>query len=273
MSLSLYLSALRISRTSFVTWAIIILAYAFLVAYLYDSFKDMAGLEEYMSAIPEQMQAAIGIAGTETEAFSDGVMDPRFFLNTEYMAWLPLMLAIYAVFYCGGIVSREAERGTLDLLLSQPLARHKLVVSKTATFLSMAAALLVVSWIGIAIGLAAIGTSVDLGRVAVSHLALVPVILSFAGGCTLISCLYLDPRRSLAVAGGIIAGMFMLNFMAPSLGSFRWLENLSLFHHVDSLEVLLKGTVNWTGVAVHLSVAVATLGTALAVFERRDLSY
>ena len=98
MSVALYLSGLRLSRISFLTWAGIILVYAFLVAYFYDTFKEMAGLEEYMSAIPEQMQAAVGIAGREVGAFSGGVMDPRFFINTEYMAWLPLMLGIYAVF-------------------------------------------------------------------------------------------------------------------------------------------------------------------------------
>ena len=50
MSLALYLSALKLSRTTFVTWAIILLLHALLVTYLYDSVKNIAGLQETMEA-------------------------------------------------------------------------------------------------------------------------------------------------------------------------------------------------------------------------------
>ena len=272
MSLPLYLSSLKLSRTALFTWAVILLASAFLVALLYDSLKDLTGLQELISGLPEGMRSAFGLADLEG-AFVGGVMDIRYFLNARYLNWVPLMLAIYAVFYCGGIVSREAERGTLDLLLSQPLPRYKLVISKMATFLSIAAILLVLSWMGMLAGLATIGVSADVGRLAIAHALTLPLVMGVAGYSALISCLYLDPRRSLAAAGGVTAAMYVLNIMGPALGGVRWLQNLSLFHHVDLLSVLLDGAVDWTGLAVNLAVALVALSAALVVFEHRDLIY
>ena len=273
MSLPLYLSALKLSRNSFITWAIILLAYAFLLAYLYENFKDMAGLKETMESMPEGLQAAMGTSGLDFDAFAGGVWDVRIYINTEYLTWVPLMLAIYAVFYCGGIVSREAERGTLDLLLSQPLARYRLLLSKMGTFASMIAVLLAVSWVGAILGFALTGVEIDPGRLLLAHVVILPVVIAVAGYCALISCLYLDPRLSLALAGVITAAMYLLHILAPLMGGLRWLGNLSLFHHIDLLPILLYGSINWTGMAVNLLVAAVMLAAALAVFERRDLSY
>ncbi len=273
MSLALYRSALKLSRTSLLTWAIIILAYAFFVTYLYGFFKDMPELQDYYQALPEEFRAIFGLDNPDLQSFVGGVMDPRLFLDTEYLSWLPLMLSIFAVFYCGGLVSREAERGTLDLLLSRPLARYKLVLSKLATFLTMVVGLLAISWAGIAVGLGVIDITIDLGRLLLAHVVIFPLVFAVSAYCTLFSCLYLDPRRSLALAGIVTAAMYIVAFVSPILGSFEWIENLSLFHHLEVFGTLLNGTVNWTGVAVCTVVGVALLGTALVVFERRDLSY
>ena len=273
MSRDLYLNSLRLSRTGIVTWAIILLAYSLLVAYLYDSVKELKGLQETLESLPETMRQAMGTADLGFDPFAGGVYDVRVYVNTEYLGWVPLMVAVYAVFYCGGIVSREAERRTLDLLLSQPLTRHRLLLSKLATFISIAVVLMLVSWTGTAIGLALIDASIDLGKLALAHLLIVIFLLPVSGYCALASCLYLDPRQSLAVAGGITAAMYLLDILAPLLGGFRWLENLSLFHHLSLLDALYDGSLNWAGLAVHLIVAVVAVGVALAVFERRDLSY
>jgi ABC-type transport system involved in multi-copper enzyme maturation permease subunit len=57
------------------------------------------------------------------------------------------------------------------------------------------------------------------------------------------------------------------------MGDFQWLENLSLFHHINTLDILLETSIDWVGLAVQLSVAAAAIALALVVFERRDLSY
>lgn len=262
MSLPLYLSAFRLSRTALLTWAVILLIYAVLLSYLYDSLNDLSGIQEAIEGLPLGLQEAIGTAGVDIDPFAGGVWDVRNYLNTEYMSWLPLMLGIYAVFYCGGIVSREAERGTLDLLLAQPLSRHSLILSKAAAFFTAIVLLLAVSWAGIAMGLSIIGVSVSLVNLAVAHAMILPFMLAAGGLSTLASVLYLDPRKSLALSGAIIAMMYLVNVIAPVIGGLQWMQNLSLFHHVDVLRTLLDGSMAWTGLVVNLGVATATFAAA-----------
>ncbi len=273
MNPTLYLSALKLSRTAIITWATILLLYSLMVTYFYDSIKDISAMQETMESLPEGMKQIIGTADLEFDAFAGGIYDVRVYFNTEYLSWLPLMLAIYAVFYCGGIVSREAERRTLDLLLTQPLARYRLLLSKLATFVSIVGVLLAVSWIGTVVGLALVGASIDLHKLVLAHLMILPLLLSVGAYCAVVSCVYLDPRRSLAVAGVITAVMYLLNMFGPLMGDFQWLENLSLFHHINTLDILLETSIDWVGLAVQLSVAAAAIALALVVFERRDLSY
>ena len=99
MSLPLYISSFRLSRTALLTWAVVLLLYAFLLSYLYDSFREISGIQEAMKDLPAGLQKAMGTAGLDIDPFAGGVWDVRIYLNTEYMSWLPLMLGIYAVFY------------------------------------------------------------------------------------------------------------------------------------------------------------------------------
>ena len=268
----LYFSTIKLSRTALITWSIIIWIYSFLVAYMYNSIKDAAEMENLIDVIPDHFKAAMGTEG-DIDVFIDGIMDPNYFITQEYLAWLPLMLAIFSVFYCGGIISREAERGTLDLLLSQPLARKNLILCKLAAFLTMVIILLMFSCIGISLGLLIIGTSINIGHLFLAHIIIGLLIFAVSGYCTLLSCISMDPRHSIAYAGAITSGMYILNFMVPTLGSFKWVANLSLFHHLNIFNTLSSGTTNWNGSIVYISTGALCLVLALLIFERRDLNY
>ena len=273
MSLSLYTTVLRLARVGAVTWGISVALWALLVFWIYPSISTAFPFEEYLEAIPEELQAAIGLASEEDVALvlQDGGFTLAGFLNTEYISWLPLLLGIYAVVYCGGLVSQEVERGTLDLLLSQPLARTAFLLSKFAGFATLILGITVASYVVVVVGSSVIEGDIDLRYAAAVHLVAVLLALAIAGYSTLASCLFMDPRRSLAVAGLVTALGYFANFVGLSVQSVGWLKNLSLFYYFDSLRLLVVGDVNWVGIGVYVGVTAAGLAIAVVVFQRKDV--
>jgi len=273
VSRSLYLTYLRLARTGFVAWAIAIALYAVLIVYLYSSMGDAFPFLEYMEAMPEAMKAAIGISGKEAleMAFPGGVYDFRAWMNTEYMSWWPLLVGVYGVVYCGGLVSREVERGTLDLLLSQPLRRTTFLLSKFSAFATLVVGIGLASFTVLAVGSLGIDVEIDYWYLALAHVVAVLFVLAIAAYSTLASCLLLDPGKSMAVSGVVTAFIYFLYILAPSLKAATWLQKGSLFYYYEPLYTLYRGTVNLAGIGVYLGVLLASLLLSVVVFQRKDI--
>ncbi len=273
MSWALYRNVLTLARVGALSWAATLALWALLVIWIFPTIDQSFSFEEYVNAMPEQLQAAIGVSDPQDMAtvFQEGGFTLAGYMNTEYLSWMPLLLGVYAVVYCGGLVSKEAERGTLDVLLSQPLQRSAFLVSKFAGFATLAFGATLLSYFSIVIGAAFIEGKVDATNLAAIHGVGLLLVLAIAGYSTLASCLFLDPGKSLAVAGLLTALSYFANIVGVGIAGMGWLQYISLFHYYDSLQVVAVGNVNWTGVAVYAAVLVSTLVASLAIFRRKDL--
>ena len=273
MKRTLYLTSLRLSMTGSVAWTIGIVLYVLLVVYLYPSMRDALPYEQFLQAMPEAFKEAIGVGeqGRIEMFFPGGVVEFRAWLNTEYMTWLPLLLGIYGIVYCGGLVSREVERGTLDLVLSQPVSRTTFLVTKFAGFATIVVGIAAVSYTVLSIGSLGIDVTLDYRHLALAHVVAVLFVLAMAAYSTLASCLWLEPGRSQAVSGIVTALIFFLNMLAPSIKSVSWLQKGSLFYYYDPLTAVFVGHVNWAGIGVFLGVMLGCLVLAMIVFQRKDI--
>jgi ABC-2 type transport system permease protein len=274
MSWALYRNVLRLGRMGALSWALTLMVWASLVIWIFPTINEAGAMEDYVNAMPEAVQAAIGVSTPEDMAmiFRDGGFTLAGYVNTEYLTWLPLLLGVYAVVYCGGLVSKEAERGTLDTLLSQPLKRSSFLLSKFAGFATLVIAAMLLSFLSILIGSSFIDGEIDVLNLVAIHGVGVLLVLAIAGYSTLASCLFLDPGKSLAVAGLATALSFFANIAGLGVSGLGWVKNLSLFHYYDSLQVIAAGNVNWTGVVVYAAVLAGTLTASWAIFRRKDLA-
>ena len=139
--------------------------------------------------------------------FATGGFSLAGFLGTEYLNWWPLMAGIYAFMFCSGIVAREVERGTMELLLSHPIPRYRVVVSKFVSFLAIVGILVVCSVLGIAAGLLTVDEELNIWRVFLVTVQGGLVVVSIAAYSLLLSCLLLDPRKAMPMAGGLTAAL------------------------------------------------------------------
>ncbi len=267
MSLRLFLSNLKLSRWGLVAWSSIIFLYGVLTMYLYPTMtEDILG---YLNSLPEAMKAAFGYEGVDFTTFT---FTPEAFATLEFLVMWPLLIGIYGIFASIGI-AREAERGTLDLLLAQPVERYKVLISKFSVFVFAALLIAAASLLGLVLGTIIINESVNTASLALVLFEALLLVLAFASITLLFSTIFLEPRKSLLAAGVFMAGSYILNFIVPILSdSFSWLRNLSLFSYYQPNEVVATASLDGTAIAVYSTVAIICFIAALVIFQRRDLS-
>src|SRR3990170_3007391 len=127
---------IREQRRALMWWGIGLFASGATYAPFYPSIKDNADvLEKYMDSMPEFLREAfMGASGDFTS--------PAGYLNTElFNFFAPLLLLLFAIGAGARAIAGEEERQTLDILLSTPIARRRVIIDKFVAML-LAGALL-----------------------------------------------------------------------------------------------------------------------------------
>jgi len=206
MSLHLFLRHLKAGRWGLVAWSGLMGLYALLVFYLYPTMKA-AGYEQMFEKLPESIKALAGLQNLPA-----GVgLSLETFMSVEFLGSWAALVAVYAVFAAGGVVAREVERGTMDLILAQPLTRTRLVLSKFAVFLTGVGIIALGSLVGILAGIVLTAEKISLGNTALALFQGWSLVLAVGSYSLLFSCLTLDPRRTLLLSGTITAVFYILN--------------------------------------------------------------
>jgi len=253
-------------RRALVWWGIGIFLSGATYAPFYPSIKENAEvLEKYMESMPDFLREAfMGASGDFTS--------PAGYLNTElFNFFAPLLLILFAVGAGARAIAGEEEKQTLDILLSTPIARRRVVVDKFLAMLTAGAFLTALLWLSIPI----LGPPFDLNPslVDLAAASLMCYLLAMAFGSIALAIGCATGRRGLAigVTAGIAAGTWLLDMLVPAIDAISWLQRLSPFHYYLQPEPMMNG-IGWGGSAVLAAISAVAFGAALTLFERRDLA-
>jgi ABC-2 type transport system permease protein len=175
------------------------------------------------------------------------------------------LLAIYAL----TLVSRWAaddQEGRLELILSQPIPRWRVVVERIATLL--VGSLLIVLAVSIAIAIVAPsqGVTLSLRDLLRAGGPLLPFGLLFGTvGATLAARF---PRLAVGILGFYVGASYLLFQLGPLLKWPTWALDLSVFKLYGN--PLVSG-IDWTGLLAVSAVAVAGFGAAVLLMQRREV--
>jgi ABC-2 type transport system permease protein len=248
---SAFTLALRTTRPAVLGWIVGIGAYALLLGLL---VKDML---EFFRESP-------GFAEL-VERFGLGTLDtPERFLGLPFSI-IVVFVSVAAVQQVVAIREEEAS-GRLETLLAQPLERSRWVSGRVAAAVLALLVLVVVVGIAAATGVVLRGEDIDLGRLSLACLNLLPISLLFVGlGLAMFG---LRPRLTAPVLYGVVVGGFLLEFIGAVLELPEAVLSFSPFHHVEPAPAV-DPAVGPSVVMLACAVAGAVVG--FLAFRRRDL--
>jgi ABC-2 type transport system permease protein len=262
---NVFLKTLRDVRRGFLGWSSgLVLLVALLIA-VWPTVRDNPELNRLVEEYPDALKAFIGFGGQLDYTSPAGYLGSELF---SFMA--PLLLLIAGIGAAAGAVAGEEERGTLDLLLANPLSRRRLALEKLGAVVAELAALAAVLLAALWVGAKAAGMEISLGHLAAATASLLLLALSFAAVAFALGAG--TGRRALAIgltsAAAVLA--YLVNSLAPLVAAFETLQPLSPFYHYAVSDPLRHG-LEASHVVVLLGIALAASVVAVAAFDRRDL--
>ncbi len=259
----LLLRALADRRRGLVAWSAGIVGLMLLTVLVYPSVEGNPQLNDLLDDYPDVARALLGAGDLD-------LVSPAGYLNSQLFALMaPVIIAIHAIGAGAGAVAGDEERGTLELLMAQPVSRERMVVERAAAMVASVLLLCAVTFAATWAGARIVGMEISAGAIASASLALALIglfagALGLAGGCA-------TGRRGPGIAAGavVLTAGYLLDSLGQVIGALEPWRPLSPFHWYDSAARLTDGP--GPGLLV-LAAAGAVLGAlAVVAFARRDL--
>ena len=264
MLTSVLTKTLRDQGRALLGWCIsVALLIAMYVAF-WPTVRDQPSMSDLLDQMPEAFRALFASSGADMST-------PAGYVQVELLAFMgPAAVLMYAVGSGAAAIGGEEDRHTLDLLLSNPVGRSRVVLDK---FLAMAAGtFLIVAVMGV--GMVAEGNLVDLilpaGNVAAAmlHLALLGIV--FGTLALMLSAATGRTGLSKGVPALVAVVAYIVNGLAPLVDWLADIQEFSPFYQYIGHDPLRNG-LDGGSVAISAATAVVLLALAVLGFRRRDV--
>jgi beta-exotoxin I transport system permease protein len=261
---TVWTKSLRDQRRALVWWSLgIVLTVLMYAAFWPNIHANAAQFNQYIEKMPEAIRNMMGGADFGT---------PEGYVQTELFSLLgPILLLVYAIGAGARSIAGEEEAGTLDLVLSTPLARHRFLLDKFGSMASATLYLAVLLWLALAVLGPMYDLRLPLQGLTAATLNLFLLALAFGAIALLVGTATGSKGAAIGAASGLAVVTFVLNTLAPSVAALRPFRFLTPFHSYSSHQPLTNGF-NAIDLLVLAGISVVALVIALASFERRDLA-
>lgn len=261
---NLFLKTLRDLQGQILGWGTGAGLLGLLVILLYPPFQDQMGaLTELLSSYPPALSAFFG------DMSKLGQWEG--WLNVEFYSWVPPILAIFAVGTGTGLIAGEEEKGTLDLLLSHPVRRWRLVADKFGAFVVATLLICLLAAAFLIAGAAMIGETENLAGVLQATLDIVPVTLA-GGTFALMASVVLRRRRWATTAALVVViGSWFVDSLGKAVEVVEPYRPFTLFYYYEGGAALTDGR-DWGNTGVLLGLTALFLALSLAAFQQRDVA-
>ena len=262
---NVFFKSLRDDRWATAWWASGLGLLAALIIAIFPSIQGNVELNDLVESYPENIKALLGIAELTDITSAAG------FLNAELFAFMvPLLFVIHGIVLGSYAIAGEEGRGTLEILLTEPITRGKLAAQKFAAMITVTAILALVLWIVLAIGAIAIGMEISALRLAAATFSVMLLGFVFGAIAFAAGCFTGNRSISIAIAAGFAVVTYFLNAASGIVSYMQAAKWLSPFFYYNAADPLVHG-LNPAHAAVLLSATAILLGAGYAGLRRRDL--
>jgi ABC-2 type transport system permease protein len=252
---------LRRQRGAMISWSIGLFLYGLMMMSFYSNIQMMEGFMENLQNYPAEMLAFF------PDIFD--IMTPAGYLETYFFSYMPIIIGIYAITTCTGLLVGDEEKGMLDLTIAHPISRSGLFWGRFLAFMFALIVILVVSWLGWVIPLGGSGMDVSPLELLLPFIPLYAVLGLFGAFALLLSLLLPSVRLAAGLTGLVLVGNFLL------IGIANLNEDLKPIYELTPLRYFQGGGamdgLNWGWVAGLFGFGLLLLLLAWWRFEKRDI--
>jgi ABC-2 type transport system permease protein len=261
---SVFTKTLRDAQRGILGWGLGLAGLVAMMVAVYPSVQDNPSLDQLLESYPDALKGIIGFGGELDYSSGAGYLGIELF-----SIMVPLLLIIAAVSAGSAAVAGEEERGTLDLLLSTPVSRRRLVLEKLGSLTVELLLLGAVLWVALVVGSWAGDLGVSAGHLGAATLSAVLLALGF-GAIALLAGVARGRRGfAIAAAAAVAVAAYFVDTLSSLSGFLAAIEVVSPFYHYAAGDPLRHG-LDALHVGFLVAVVVGAAALALVAVDRRD---
>lgn len=265
MLVSLFTKTLYDRRRGLLGWSVSLVLLVGMYVALWPSLRDQPSMSDFLQQMPEAFRSLFAATGADMST-------PVGYVQVELLSFMgPIAVLVYAIAMGVALIGGEEDHHTMDLLLSNPVGRTRVVLEKFAA-LALGTFLLA----GVTgLSLVGLGSLVDMnlppGDVAATmlHLALLGVV--FGALALTLSAATGKAGLSRGIPAIVAVVAYVVNALAPLVDWLDPFQKLSPFYQYIGHDPLREG-VDGPSVFVAVSTVAVLLGLAVLGFRRRDIA-
>ncbi len=254
--------SLREERRGLVGWSVGIATYCVVVLSVYPTIHNNP-FAKIFQAFPEVLRRLFNLP--------DFITGPGYLGTEVFSVIAPMLLALFAILWASDLAAGEEDRGTVDLLLANPVSRGRVVLEKWA---ALAVGTL---WLGAVLeatlGLLGPVFSLSVGWAGLSAAVVGSTAFALAFATLALAVGASSGSRGLArgVATALAVASYLLSALAPLASAFGRVAWLSLWDQALGHQPLTTG-LRLGNLSVVAVVTVVLLSVSLWGYDRRDLA-
>ncbi len=263
----IFLRTLKDRRTLLVIYCVASITLLWMYIAFFPGFKEQSSsIEQLMKSYPESMMKAFNV---DIKSFTT----VEGFISTEQFSFVwPLLLMFMMIGYAGFSLAGEIEKGTIEILLSQPVSRLKIFLGRyLAGFVMLILFTIFSIFAAIPICQA---YNIDFS----AHNFMTLALLGFMFGLSIysigmfFSSIFSDKGKVFFLSGGLLVVMYVLNILSAIKESLMDLKYASFFYYFNPQKALVYNQIDNWSYFVFIGVAVILTVLGAIWFSRRDIA-
>ncbi len=260
-----FMETLRRGWRGMIYWGLGVGLYGFIMAaYVQDA--DM--LKQYAEIANSFPPALLKLFGGDAAMLAT----PEGFLAYGFFGFAVLILAVYAILSGLNISANDEDSGVLDVVLSLPLPRWRLMLEKFAAYSLLIVGIIVLSLVGLMLGNQVSAMPIEVGKIIPSMVNVLPSVLLILAFSACAGGVFHSKGMATAVSALFVVVSYLLNFLGELASStlVGQVRALSFFRYYDHNGVVLNG-LSWGNILLLIVAATALVAVGLWGFQRRDV--
>lgn len=258
---SLFLKTLRDQWRAVLGWGLGLAALGYVMLLFFPEMSAFEELNKLLQSMP-QMAGFLGDIASFTTL--EG------YVTSQLLAYVPAIVAIYAIMVGTNTISGELESGTMDTLMSHPIPRWRVVLEKYGALALSLLTICVLTGLGMWLGGLTIGEDVSFVTWMLAGLNMWPIILLFGSVAFGLACAVRGRGIPIGVASTLMVGGFIMNGLVPLVDELKPYREFTIYYLYLASKPFSAG-INLGYNVILLAGSLLFLLLGLVAFTRRDL--
>lgn len=262
--ITLYLKTWRDHWRTLLAWSITLIALVSIQMSIYPSISENTGaIQQFLDAYPDAIKKIFRM-----EDYTTG---PGFLGTELYSMMVPLVLIAVGATWGASATAEEEDDGTADVLLTLPISRTRILISKIAAAMSAVVLLAILAMLNILALRSAVDMDIAVDKLIAASISSIALGFFFAGIAFLIGSF---SRHKGGAVGGV-TGIALIAFLIYSLSGL--VDDFDPITPYNPMEWGLGGSplfngIDGPGVAKLALGSLILLTLSIVKFDKKDIS-